>query len=263
MRLTTPVVQLMGCSLVTQGPAAKECLESNVTSAFVMGNSSPDAVKGLGLHSYEFAGALFLYALSLTEETARGYTRVPNEYPFEFPSAAVAFAAGFGSHMSEDTVGHHNDGYLTPAYDHPLELAVDTYEYKNFSGRYQFQDLADSDWAMQLIADASASQYANGTATVTFSQVEDEATDFKQTTDFEGLVIPFNVVYEDEMVRWDNYGATNWTEAESHYYHSKKWCLYTAITWIEVMSSTLNPMLAEEQAEAMADYLFANFLPFY
>lgn len=29
------------------------------------------------------------------------------------------------------------------------------------------------------------------------------------------------------------------------------------------MSSTLDPQLAEEQAEAMADYLFTNFLPFY
>lgn len=163
--LTAVAVQLMGCSLVTQGPAGKECLESNSTSAFVMGNSSPDAVKGLGLHSYEFAGALYLYALSLSEQTSRGEQLTMGEYPFDFPSAAVAFAAGFGSHMSEDTVGHHNDGYLTPAYDHPLELAVDTYEYKNYSGRYQFQDLADSDWAMQLIADASASQYANGTAT--------------------------------------------------------------------------------------------------
>ena len=73
--------------------------------------------------------------------------------------------------------------------------------------------------------------------------MKEQADDFKETTDLEGLALPFNVLYEshliillrwigaltvnecsyeDEMVRWDNYGATNWTEAESHYYHSKK-----------------------------------------
>jgi len=30
-------------------------------------------------------------------------------------------------------VGHYNGGFLNPEYDHPLELAVDTYLYKNTS----------------------------------------------------------------------------------------------------------------------------------
>jgi hypothetical protein len=82
-------------------------------------NRPPNSTTGSGWHDITFAGYQYEYAVKTREQfSANGFD-------------PVSYSLGFGSgHLCGDMVGHHSNGYLTPQWDHPLEVSVDTLTYK-------------------------------------------------------------------------------------------------------------------------------------
>lgn len=99
--------QIFTCAVVP----LSECIDTT-NGVFILGSFSPDVFKKNYpiVHSFEYASFQLSYARQLHAQGS-----VPG---FD----AVRFSQGYVTHLIEDYVGHHHNGFLNPTEDHPLGM---------------------------------------------------------------------------------------------------------------------------------------------
>lgn len=220
--------------------------------SFVLGASSPDAVKGTApaLHSLLFAA----HFAAFTASPPPGSHLDPR---------AVDLSLGWGCHLAQDAVGHHVHGYLNPAEDHPLEFAVDTYVQHNKpgSGGGTLQKL-DAPLTAAVVNASAAFAAATGTkgAELTTASAAKAVAAFDKLTSEEGVAIDVNFFYKSEMKKDDSCGAHSFGDALRNYELARQWCMQACGQWLRLMAARppIAPAAAVANLTGYVDALFAS-----
>eukprot|EP01102_Stenamoeba_stenopodia_P021574 TRINITY_DN8736_c0_g1_i1.p1 TRINITY_DN8736_c0_g1~~TRINITY_DN8736_c0_g1_i1.p1 ORF type:complete len:301 (+),score=58.08 TRINITY_DN8736_c0_g1_i1:77-979(+) len=237
-------------------PISACCGSTNVSVclwSYVLGGSSPDVFKDVSpqMHSLEFAGYQLLFAKTYENSPSSSFD-------------ALAYAAGFGSHLTEDAVGHYNGGFLNPEYDHPLELAVDTLLVKNYSvaGNSDFvlQEFDDDGIAFVVAATSYAASQMSGFVALNSSMVQQAISSFNSLTTEEKVLIDLNFSYELEIVKYDPYSPANFTEAASDLTKAETCCGLSSMSWLNSIcyASPLSPIQAYNNVSTYITQLFST-----
>ncbi|KAH3743479.1 hypothetical protein Pelo_15122 [Pelomyxa schiedti] len=249
------LVVICGCAFVEcWGPYTHQVFGSYASDEglqngpLVLGSSAPDAFKGLRstMHGLVYAGYQLLCVLVNSSCTSASFD-------------TYNFSVGYGGHLCEDMVGHHSDGYLTPEYDHELEFAVDTYLTKSTNG-FDFrllQDYGDPVYTFVAAASEFYSNYDTSFIPLNYTQAKDSADEFDNQCRLESPAIVANVAYKSEMVKWDNYGATSFAQAQQHLALAQNCAIEAANFWLQTMLDTHDPVSANQQTTSFVDSLFA------
>jgi hypothetical protein len=222
----------------------------------LLGAAAPDAFKkflldGAALHTFEFAGHQLLFARHY-------YTGSTADFD------AVAYSRGYGAHIAEDAVGHHHDGYLTRGYDHAIETAVDTWYVSTFPNHgYTPQYFSGFSPAVANFVTQAMAYYARETSAAKLSNlpataVQSAMRSFDALTSKERVVIDVNALYKLEMVKLDNYGATDFSQALAHLQLAQQCALQAARYWqTQMEQSHPDPAQAGAATRTFINTLFA------
>lgn len=169
--------------------------ESNSTYySFVLGASAPDAIKHLTSKFHTFRFATFQYQFALTQSQSQTFS-------------PLAFSLGYGAHLAQDFVGHYPTGYLTPEYDHPIEIAADTYNYfAHFKplgyNSFPFQKFNAEAVDFVLRANEFYSRQNGTDFPVPFnrSTIQKSISDFESLISIEAAAVRFNIFYKEESM---------------------------------------------------------------
>jgi hypothetical protein len=183
--------QYFGCSYTPYG----------CQSHYVNGNSAPDALKPVSasLHSFDFALTL-LRAASASHD-----------------ARFLNFSLGFGSHLMEDLVGHHANGFIPAATDHYFCLNVDAW----LSHKTKFQHF---DSEVRSFVAAAAVTFLNNPQ-VTVETVERAMMKFDLEQDAESIVLDVYPAakYQGIMISQSVCKATSFTQVQSDFALSEQW----------------------------------------
>jgi len=210
-------------------PASPEQL-----SSFFAGCVSPDALKSVNasLHSLRTAALMI--------------TTAP---PPPLPSSnfdAHHFALGFGCHVAADFVGHHANGYLNPAHDHPLELQVDAYFIQSPPppcNASMWRPLLPSAAAAALVQQADPSS-ASGSVETAFEK-------FEALLVGERAALPLMRDVIGHMSSYNVCGPTDAATALKHLTLSRVWVSEACGVWFGVVPALLNKTLHADDVDAL------------
>ena len=214
-------------------------LQSSLQSppSFVSGCSAPDAMKGLNgtMHSLSFA--------VLLKNLARA----------NFSAELASFADGWACHLAQDLVGHHPAGYLNPANDHDLELAVDALAFHTGAVHSLKQPSAD----MMRLVYAGAQRTGIGKSE---AQIIAAFKQFEGLTTAESIVLRGDVLYQSRMVRDSFCNVTTFEEAQKNFELARTWVVQTCGYWLNITASdaVLDPFSVESQVNGFVEQLFQS-----
>jgi hypothetical protein len=141
------------------------------------------------MHSILFASCQFEFAQSQINTSSSSSS---SSSSFDI----LAFAAGYGAHLTEDDVGHYPSvGYLNPNYDHDLEIAVDAFLVKSFnsntSSSFDIVQFDSESMYFILLSTSAYPQLSNDTNFVPLNQttIQDSVNAFNTLTTEEILLI--------------------------------------------------------------------------
>jgi len=248
-------------SAVVRKQSAKVNGALNKRTSYVLGGSSPDAVKKLSmrLHSFEFASYQYQYALALQKQQVKKHRlRGDNAERFD----PIAFSLAYGNHLTQDVVGHWRTGYLTPEYDHPIEFAADTFQFFTLYKPDNFTLFPfirfDAD-AIDFITRANE-YFANHTSTkfepFTRDQIQQSIASFEQMVMLETGVVVFNSLYKDQMVKFDFCQASDYTTALAHLNLSTEWAHGAAKFWLSMDKN--DPNSVDNQIQQVVSQLYGK-----
>lgn len=235
-------------------------------TSFVLGGSSPDAVKQLSmrLHSFEFAAYQYEYALMKQRQQRQSVKKNKNKNKTVDKSGfdPVAFSLAYGNHLAQDVVGHWKTGYLTPEYDHPIEFAADTFqfytEYK--PNNFTFFPLVrfDAD-AIDFLTEANE-YFANKTSKpfVPFTRdgIRASIQSFERMVMAEVAAAVLNIIYKDQMVAFDFCKTNEYKKALAHLTLSQEWSDAASKFWMDMNKK--NPESVESQVRLVVEQLYAT-----
>lgn len=252
--------QTLACQLyVNDRSSVKECYRTGTNDlcsmkSYILGGSSPDAVKKLNmrLHSFEFAAMQYRLALEVRDKY------VPRFDP-------VSFALAYGTHLAQDSVGHYPTGYLTPEYDHAIELAADTWQYFTY-----YKPINYTSFPLLLFNDAAidfitlANQYFANQSNMlhekfvpfTKEQIMSSILQFESIISLEAAFIGSNFLYKEEMIKFDFCKASDFPTAIKHLQLSNEWNLAASKYWIRLAQSSIDGREIEDKVQEKVKQLF-------
>lgn len=218
-------------------------------SSFFAGCVSPDALKSvnMSLHSLRTA------ALMIMATTRPSLAPFSSSVDFD----PLHFALGFGCHVAADFVGHHQNGYLTPAHDHPLELQVDAYFVQNapHSNASSWRALLPISAASDLVQKSDPVSCSAGGVEAAFDK-------FQALLLGERAALP---LMHDVIGRMSSYDVCGPTDAATDLKHldlSRIWVSAACNTWFDAVTALLSKTLRPDEVDALVlsrvDALFAG-----
>ena len=213
------------------------CFAAASERSFVLGSSAPDAFKlylegGRELHRFDYAAFQLRYAQGNPGTTTENFD-------------AVGYSRAFGTHLAEDAVGHHSDGYLPGGVgatkDHLHEAALDTDQAKNFPGLYESQRFAHFGDSVVVFSTAAIRAYGKEKGNALFAKVTPEAVAkamrrFDRLETWEQIASAINIPYRREMVALDPYGPVDFNQARANFERASKCSLAAGARWQASMS---------------------------
>jgi hypothetical protein len=210
--------------------------QETVTPGFVSGCSAPDATKGLNetMHSLYFAAQL--------KNLARANRS----------AELVSFADGWACHLTHDLVGHHPAGFLNPAHDHDLELAVDALLFHAGAVRRLVQPSADM---IRLVYEAQSVGIGK-----TEDQIFSAFKQFEALTTAESIVLRGDVLYQPAMVRDSFCNVSTFDETQRNFELARSWCMQTCAFWLNITASDsdLDPLNIDSKVSLFIERLFQS-----
>eukprot|EP00771_Trimastix_marina_P000497 gnl/Trimastix_PCT/1516.p1 GENE.gnl/Trimastix_PCT/1516~~gnl/Trimastix_PCT/1516.p1 ORF type:complete len:287 (+),score=67.60 gnl/Trimastix_PCT/1516:39-863(+) len=213
--------QILGCA-----PDRQTCGKNPISRSFILGSSAPDALKFINpyYHSFDFADKLF--------NLARTSSSPSRDFDY------LAFAQGYGAHLSEDYAGHHRNSILFPKYNHELEFAVDTLLWQRDAGmKFPTQYFDEQPESMRWLSEVVLQQILpprNHTAPSPH-EVREGLHDFDGLVRTEKAAIVLNVFAKGELVEF-NAGNCHCAKYEGciepKVNANLDWSLDAASTWV-------------------------------
>ena len=239
--------QVFGCRILGLDDSA--CFETPSGRSLVLGSSAPDAFKlylegGHRIHGFDYAGFQLRYAMEHTGPATPGFD-------------ALAYSRGFGSHLAEDEVGHHDDGYLPggvgATWDHLHEAVTDMFLERTFSGRYAVQYFSSFGEPVVDFSTAVIRAYGRERGDDTLAQasrdsVAEAMRRFDSLEAWEQRVGAFDFFYRREIVFFDPYSASDLDEAQENLERAASCSVEAAGTWRENVSNPDSSPPAPERA---------------
>jgi hypothetical protein len=236
------------------------CFATASGRSFVLGSSAPDAFKlylegGRELHTFEYAVFQLRYAQGNPGTTTANFD-------------AVGYSRAFGTHLAEDAVGHHSDGYLPSGTeatkDHLHEAALDTDQARAFPGLYESQRFAHFGESVIVFSTAAIRAYGKEKGSDQFSQVTREVIveamrRFDRLETWEQIAIAVNLPYRREMVALDPYGAADFNQARENFERASKCSIAAGARWQSAMSDlAMSASGAREAVEENVAIMFGR-----
>ena len=236
------------------------CFAAASERSFVLGSSAPDAFKlylegGRDLHRFDYAAFQLRYAQGNAGTTTENFD-------------AVGYSRAFGTHLAEDAVGHHSDGYLPggvgAAKDHLHEAALDTEQARAFPGLYESQRFAHFGDPVVVFSTAAIRAYGKEKGNALFANVTREAVAkamrrFDRLETWEQIASAANIPYRRELVALDPYGPADFNQARENFERASKCSLAAAARWQASMSDpTVSATNARKAVEKYVATLFAQ-----
>ena len=207
----------------------------------MLGAFSPDAFKQAHrfIHSFEYAAAQFEFA-----------RHAPPSPTFN----ATAFSLGFVAHLLQDYVGHHANGFLNPAEDHPLEIAVDAYEYKNRVPGFGVHSAGAE--AAAFIASSTAAY--NASTALTAAEAASQWSSFNLLQLAELALIYVDFSFQTDIQKYDVCKAADWPHALANLEFAQQWSANAVQIFLDSVANGALAADAIKRAQAWVEAAFAG-----